>query len=107
MLHYYNLNLPEEYKSWETLDLEALSESVVFGSVAFGNVHWGVLGSKDSGCASIFRGEFLAVAAIAIKNINKSPTKRKAHYRMTRFFKDMLRVTKVAFLHSVSTLQGS
>ena len=45
------LAILEENEGGEALDLKALSKSVVFSSVALGNVLWGVL-SGENGCCS-------------------------------------------------------
>jgi hypothetical protein len=55
------LHEPEE--GGETLDLEALCESVVLGGIDLGDVQRGVLGFENSGGGGVFRGELLAVAA--------------------------------------------
>lgn len=55
--------LPEPDEGWEALDLEALTESGLFGSVDLGDVLGRVLLGKDGGGSSVFRGELLAVTA--------------------------------------------
>ena len=50
-------------ESWETFDLEAFAEGVVFGGVDLGEVDWWVSLCEDGSCGGVFRGELLAVSA--------------------------------------------
>lgn len=65
VLSNYNCFLHKPVESWETLDLEALSEGVVFGGIDLCEVEWGISLSENSSCGGVFRGELLAVSAIS------------------------------------------
>lgn len=60
---------PEE--GWESLDLEAFSEGIVFGGIDLGKVAGWVLVSEDSGSSGIFRGKLFAVSAPWSVKLNK------------------------------------
>lgn len=51
-------------ESWESFDLEAFAERVVFGGIDLGKVDWWVSFGENGSCGSVFRGELLAVSAI-------------------------------------------
>lgn len=51
-------------ESWESFDLEAFAECVVFGGIDLGEVDWWVSLGENSSCGGVFRGELLAVSAI-------------------------------------------
>ena len=51
-------------EGWETFDLEAFAECVVFGGIDLGEVDWWVSFGENGSCGGVFRGELLAVSAM-------------------------------------------
>lgn len=51
-------------EGWETFDLEAFTECVVFGGIHLGEVNWRISLCENGSCGCVFRGELLAVSAI-------------------------------------------
>lgn len=64
MVSDYNCFLHKPVKGWETFDLIAFAEGVVFGGIDLGKVDWWVFLGENGSCGGVFRGELLAVSAI-------------------------------------------